>query len=146
MSATPPFYFLSSIVVMGLGHALVPVAHWISAPWNLLGAVPLVGGIAIALAANRLFSRNDTPIHPFATATTLVTDGPFKLTRNPMYLGLTLTLVGIAMLLGSLSPWLVIPAFVVAISRLFIRREERTLQERFGDAYSAYRKTVRRWI
>ena len=67
-------------------------------------------------------------------------------TRNPMYLGLTLTLVGIATLLGSLSPWLVVPAFAVAISRLFIRHEEQTLQERFGDEYLAYRKTVRRWI
>lgn len=146
MRPTPPFYFMSAIVVMALCHGLVPVVQWLPPPWNLLGVAPLFGGIALAFAANRLFTRHGTPIHPFADAVALVTEGPFAVTRNPMYLGLTLALAGIAALLGTLTPWLVIPVFIGTITQLFIRREERALQDRFGGAYAAYKKTVRRWI
>jgi protein-S-isoprenylcysteine O-methyltransferase Ste14 len=146
MRATPPFYFMSAIVVMAVCHGLVPVIQWLPSPWNLVGIAPLFGGIALAFAANRLFSRHGTPIHPFADAVTLVTEGPFAFTRNPMYLGLTLALAGIATLLGTLTPWLAIPAFVWIITQLFIRREERALEARFGEAYATYKRSVRRWI
>ena len=142
----PPVYFLLSIVAMILLHLALPVRRLIPMWWNLSGIVPLVAGIAIAVVANRLFARRGTAIHPFAEATTLVTDGPFRYSRNPMYLGMVMVLAGIALLEGSLTPWLVIPPFAWILSRQFIRVEQRALEQRFGADYIAYKKRVRRWL
>ncbi len=146
MRLLPPVYFLLSLVVMAALHLLFPIVRWISGPWNGIGALPLSGGVLLAVMANRLFHRRGTPVHPFGEASMLVVDGPFKYTRNPMYLGLILTLIGIAILLGTLSPWIVIPPFAWILVRLFVRREERVLQEKFGQKYVAYKQKVRRWI
>ena len=88
---------------------------------------------------------NTTSFYPFATPTTLVTRGPFRLSRDPMYLGMVLVLIGVALLLGSVTPWVVVPLFVVLIDARFVRREEKDL-EGAGDAFRAYRARVRRWI
>ncbi len=146
MPLLPPAYFLLAIVLMAVLHFLAPVVQWIPAPWNLSGAIPLAAGVVLAAVANRLFARRGTPIHPFAAPSALVVAGPFKLTRNPMYLGLTLALIGIAMLLGSLTPWPVIPLFVWIMTTRFIHMEERSLEEQFGDDYRKYKEQVRRWI
>ena len=146
MRILPPVYFLVCLVLMGALHLLVPIVRWIPGPWNATGVIPLTVGILVAVMANRLFHRRGTPVHPFGEASTLVVDGPFKYTRNPMYLGLILTLIGIAILLGTLSPWIVIPPFAWILARLFVRREERVLQEKFGQEFLAYKQKVRRWI
>lgn len=146
MRALPPAYFLLSIVAMAALHLLVPLVRWLPVPWNVAGVLPLAAGIALAVWADGLFKRHGTAVHPYAAASDLVTEGPFKLTRNPMYLGLVLALLGIAMLLGTVTPLAVIPVFVVIISRLFIRYEEGALEQTFGAAYVDYRSKVRRWI
>ena len=146
MRVLPPVYFLGSLVVMAVLHMEVPIVHWLPMPWSLVGVVPLGAGIVMAAAANRLFHTLGTPVHPFAQSSILVTQGPFKISRNPMYLGLALVLIGIALLLGTLSPWFLIPPFVAVIRLRFIRHEERALEEQFGAPYDAYRKKVRRWI
>ena len=146
MRILPPVYFLLSLVVMAALHLLLPIVRWIPGPWNGIGALPLSGGVLLAVMANRLFHRRGTPVHPFGEASMLVVDGPFRYTRNPMYLGLILTLIGIAVLLGTLSPWIVIPPFAWILARLFVRREERVLQEKFGQEFLAYKQKVRRWI
>ncbi len=146
MRVLPPVYFLICLVLMGTLHLLLPVPGWIPGPWNAAGVIPLTGGILVAVLANRMFHRRGTPVHPFGEASTLVVDGPFKYTRNPMYLGLILTLIGTAILLGTLSPWIVIPPFAWILARLFVRREERVLQEKFGQEYLAYKQKVRRWV
>ena len=92
------------------------------------------------------FTRAGTPVVPFERSTTLVTGGSYRFTRNPMYLGMVLLLSGVAALLGTLSPWLVIPIFTAVIQTNFIRGEERFLEELFGDSYRAYKTRVRRWI
>ena len=112
--------------------------------WRVIS--PLLGGIVIAVIANRLFARRETVIHPFAEPSALVVEGPFRYTRNPMYLGFILALVGFALLLGTLTPWLVIVPFGLILDRKFVRHEQRTMEERFGDDYRAYRQRVRRWI
>jgi protein-S-isoprenylcysteine O-methyltransferase Ste14 len=92
------------------------------------------------------FGRAKTPPNPGRASTTLVIEGPFRFTRNPMYLGLTLIYVGIAFaansawLLGLTAPLLIVMHFGVIV------REEAYLERKFGDAYLQYRKTVRRWF
>jgi protein-S-isoprenylcysteine O-methyltransferase Ste14 len=96
--------------------------------------------------AAQLFRRAGTPVAPWETPSALVAVGPYRFTRNPMYLGLALCLSGLAIYLGTLTPFLVIPLFAWVITALFILREEQRLEERFGSRYCAYKARVRRWI
>jgi len=129
-------------------HHWLPLAHWIASPWNWLGV--LVGALAIIVnvTAFAQFRRAGTTVNPLdpSKATRLVTDGIFSLSRNPMYLGLLLLLIGWAAWLGSASPWLVPPLFWAAITYGQIVPEERALAPLFGAEYLAYRQRVARWI
>ncbi|HET9825419.1 MAG TPA: isoprenylcysteine carboxylmethyltransferase family protein [Chitinophagaceae bacterium] len=90
--------------------------------------------------------RLGTPLRPGVRATVLVTRGAFKYTRNPMYLGLLTMLVGVATLLDSLSPIIVIPIFIWILYSQFIRREEKWMESWFGDSYLEYKRKTPRWL
>lgn len=142
----PPVYLLASmLLVIGL-HLLVPVRQVIRSPYRYLGAIPLAAGFAVVLWAARIFERSETTIKPFETSSTLVVRGPYRVSRNPIYLSMVVALLGVATLAGSIMPFLVVPAFAVLIDRRFIRAEEAHLERTFGPQYDAYRKRVRRWI
>jgi len=123
-----------------------PLGRWIPWPWTLLGTAPILLGFAVASSGRRRFRHHDTPVRPFEPSRALVTDGVFRYTRNPMYGGLLLVLAGTGVLLGTISPLLVIPVFLGLIEWRFVRGEEAFLQERFGAAYREYRARVRRWL
>ena len=142
----PPTYLLVSIVIMLATHFLLPVPKIIPMPWNVLGIVPLACGIALNLAADKAFREVGTTVKPFEESTALLTSGVFRISRNPMYLGYELILIGIAIMLRSLAPYVVIPVFVALMNRVFIRVEEQMLEEKFGVAWSEYGQEVRRWI
>lgn len=129
-------------------HRRLPLTQWIAAPWNRLGSLPAALGIAIDAAALASFRRVRTSVNPMvpSKATRLVTDGVFAVSRNPMYLGLLLLLIGWALWLGSASVWLVPPAFVAFITIAQILPEERALDQLFGAQYLAYRRRVARWV
>jgi protein-S-isoprenylcysteine O-methyltransferase Ste14 len=93
-----------------------------------------------------LFLRAGTPLEPWQTPTALVATGPYRFTRNPMYLGLTLCLIGFALWLGTVTPAMLLPVFVALLTLGFVRPEERRLEQRFGESYRAYKARVRRWI
>lgn len=142
----PPVYLLLAGGIMAALHVLAPGPRWVAAPWRLVGWLPIAGGVAVAFTAWIAFARAGTPVRPFEESTALVTHGPFAATRNPMYLGMVSVLLGTAILLGTVSPFLVPPAFVAFIEHRFVRREERMLEARFGDAYRSYWTRVRRWL
>ena len=142
----PPTYLLVALVLMALLHFLLPIARFVPTPWNLVGILPLAGGIALNLLADRAFHQVETTVKPFETSRTLLTDGVFRITRNPMYLGYVLILLGVGLLLRSATPFLVVPVFVFLMARVFIGAEERMLRETFGPAWEAYTRRVRRWI
>lgn len=139
---------LVAAALMWALHRSLPLARWIAPPWNRLGSVPALVGLAIAAAAIGRFHRAQTTTDPMdpGKASHLVTDGVFRMSRNPMYLGLTLLLTGWAVWLGSASPWLVPPLFAIVITVVQIVPEERALAQRFGDSYLAYQRRVARWI
>jgi protein-S-isoprenylcysteine O-methyltransferase Ste14 len=124
------------------------LAHWIGHPWNRLGGLPAALGIGVAASALIRFHRAGTSVNPVDLSKTsrLVSDGIFGITRNPMYLALTLLLTGWAIWLGSASPWLVPPLFAVVITVVQIIPEERMLGRMFGEQYFAYQRRVARWI
>jgi protein-S-isoprenylcysteine O-methyltransferase Ste14 len=142
----PPTYLLLTILVMIALHWLVPLSQIVPGLWRLTGLIPLAAGISLNIAADRAFQRAGTTVKPFEASTTLITTGVFRISRHPMYLGFVLILLGIAVLLGSLTPWLVIPIFVILIDRVFIQTEERMLAEQFGQSWSTYTAGTRRWL
>jgi protein-S-isoprenylcysteine O-methyltransferase Ste14 len=98
------------------------------------------------MIADDLFRKLHTTVKPFEESAVLVTSGPYRLSRNPMYLGFVLILTGTAILLGSLTPFLVIPVYAALIDRVFIQAEERMLARKFGAEWQTYRGETRRWI
>ena len=142
----PPVYFLVTLVVMILLHKQWPVARWLAPPWTWLGIAVVVLGFGFALAGRLLFRRHDTTIKPGEVSTALVTGGPFRVTRNPMYVGMTATLLGVAVVCGTLSPFVPVPLFWWIIDRRFIRMEEAMLAATFGEEYANYKQRVRRWL
>jgi protein-S-isoprenylcysteine O-methyltransferase Ste14 len=142
----PPAYFLIALcAVLGL-HFLIPFARVLSFPWTLAGIAPVLAGAALNLVADRDFKRRQTTVKPFEVSTSLLTEGVFKLSRNPMYLGMVLILVGAALLLGTLSPFAVCAAFALLLRYRFVRVEERMLADKFGADWQNYSARVRRWI
>ena len=125
----------------------LPLALWVAPPWNRLGALPFLFGLGIDVSAIVCFRRARTTVNPLQPhkATQLVIAGPFRFSRNPMYLGLLLQLAGWALWLGSASPWLVLPVLVSAITALQIIPEERALAQLFGEQYAEYKGKVARW-
>jgi protein-S-isoprenylcysteine O-methyltransferase Ste14 len=142
----PPTYFYIAIVLIIVLHVLLPGPQIISSPWRYLGVIPLVLGSAFSVLADQAFKRFGTTVKPFEESTCLVTDGVFRLSRNPMYLGFVLLLAGIVMLLGSATPWIVVVIFPFLMEIRFIRAEEVILLARFGDTWLEYKQRVRRWI
>lgn len=134
----PPTYLFFSITLMVLLHFLVPVSIFAVYPWNLLGALPLITGITLNLKADTAFKKEQTTVKPFEKPSTLITTGVFRVSRHPMYLGMILILLGIAILMGSLIPLIVIAIFTILIELVFVRTEEEILEEQFGPSWHTY--------
>lgn len=150
MSATvrrvlPPVWLLIALAASFALDRWWPIARLVQAPWKYAGYLPLALGAFMAITAAGAFRRAGTPVVPFEHSTTLVTGGWFRVTRNPMYLGLSLILFGVALIDGTLGAFLPLPLFVGILHFRFIRAEERFLEEIFGDQYRDYRGQVRRW-
>jgi protein-S-isoprenylcysteine O-methyltransferase Ste14 len=142
----PPIYFLLSIAAMVLLHFLSPAAKIAPYPWNLLGILPLVIGISLNLIADAAFKKEQTTVKPFEKSAALVVTGVFQISRHPMYLGMVLMLLGIAILMGTLTPSIVVVIFVILIELVFVRTEERMLEQQFGATWLDYKKKVRKWV
>ncbi|HEY4235587.1 MAG TPA: isoprenylcysteine carboxylmethyltransferase family protein [Lacipirellulaceae bacterium] len=142
----PPVYLLAAIISMVALHKLLPGAALIASPWRWLGLLPFVAAVALATAAVRLFRKHGTTIKPGETSSYLLAEGPYRYTRNPIYLGMVLLLTGVALMLGSLTPWLMVPVFAWLINRNVIPVEEEMMATAFGADYEQYRARVRRWL
>ena len=142
----PTYYFLLAILLMIVLHVLIPLVNMLDFPWTIFGIIPVACGIILNLIADGAFKKAKTTVKPFQESTSLVTTGVFSLSRNPMYLGFVLILIGSGILLGSLTPFIILPIFIVLINRNFISIEEQMLQDKFGKEWSEYKSKVRRWI
>ena len=142
----PPTLFLLCVLAMLALHAWLPLEQWPTGSWTAPGLLLLVGGLCITVWHARLFRLRQTNIKTFNPPDRLVTDGLFRISRNPMYLGFNLTLLGCALLLGSASPFAVVLVFLIITDRWYIAYEERVMTRTFGEDYRAYCKRVRRWL
>jgi protein-S-isoprenylcysteine O-methyltransferase Ste14 len=112
----------------------------------LIGWLAIAGGLLFAGWGRVLFLRVRTSVMPNRAATRLVTSGPYRYSRNPMYLGLSVLYLGLALVFNVAWPLVLFPVVIVALARLVIRREERYLANAFGEAYTDYQQRVRRWL
>lgn len=145
-SINPPFFILLSLLLMLILKWIIPEASLVFSFWNLLGLLPLGLGIAINILADRKFHARQTTIKPEELPSCLITDGFFRYSRNPMYLGMILVLLGFSILLNSWVSFLVLPGFTALIHYRFIYHEEESLKEQFGEDWLAYQQKVPRWL
>jgi protein-S-isoprenylcysteine O-methyltransferase Ste14 len=144
--APPPAVFLLAYVV---GLAINHVVPWSlgSAPALLwVGGALAVVGLWFAGGAAILFRRAGTDLDPGTHARTLVTDGPYRWSRNPIYVGMTLGYAGIAVATHDVWPLVLLAIVLPLVHYGVILREEQYLAERFGPEYVRYRERVRRWL
>jgi protein-S-isoprenylcysteine O-methyltransferase Ste14 len=147
----PPLLFVAGFLV-GLAidrwvYAL-PMASTptIRPVWQTLGSFLVAAGLMLALWAFATFRRARTSVIPNQPASHLVRTGPYRYTRNPMYLALTLVYFGVALFFDKTWPLGLLPLVVLALRKLVVAREEAYLERAFGHAYIEYTRAVRRWL
>jgi len=142
----PPMYYAAGLAGGLAINAAVPLEFGGRPATTVAGVVVAVGGLALAGAGVAAVVRHRTTIVPHHPVATLLTGGPYRLSRNPMYTGLALVYFGLTLLFGSWWPLILAAPVLVAVRQLVIRPEERYLTRRFGPAFADYRSRVRRWL
>ena len=134
------------LVLPVIGHLFLPITVLIRSPYRYFGILLMIIGLVIAFAASKAFRAAGTSFKLHGDASHLVTDGPFRVTRNPIYLGMLLWFVGLSVLLGTLTPFLFAALVFLLLNYVIIPMEERSLREIHGQKYTDYQSRVRRWV
>jgi len=111
-----------------------------------IGFATIAVGVLLMVFAGVQFWRKHTSLIPYSPTTAIVQTGPYRISRNPIYLADTVCYVGVAILLNTAWPLLFLPLVLLVMHRGVILREERYLEQKFGDVYNDYRMRVRRWL
>jgi protein-S-isoprenylcysteine O-methyltransferase Ste14 len=127
-------------------HVVFPIVALPKGPCRLAGALLLAGGLALGSWGDRTMHRAGTNVNPSKPALALVDTGPFRFSRNPLYIALTLIYGGLALVIPALWPLLLLIPVVAVLSWGVVRREERYLERKFGDSYRSYKARTRRWL
>jgi len=146
MRINPPLIYQTFMVLMIAIYFLLPGSRVIPLPYSLLGIPLFLFGAHVALRAKKDFQAAGTPMSPSGVPNRLHRDGAFRYSRNPMYLGITVGLLGFAVLWSSAWNFAFPALFVILVDLFFIRAEEDTLTRTFGADYEDYRRQVRRWL
>jgi len=142
----PPVYLLMTLVLIWLMQYFFPVYQYILPPGAYSGIILVFCGIVMAAVSAGMFKMVETGLEPFDEATVLVTGGFYRVSRNPMYMGMFLMLLGVALLFGNIGALFPIPVFVLVIRNNFVLGEERFMEAAFGQQYLDYKSNVRRWV
>ena len=142
----PPMWLAFGIVTIFVLNEFYPGARYTSVAGQVIGAGFILIGLVLLVIAGGSFRKAGTDMIPFKTVSALVTTGVYRFTRNPMYLGMALVLLGCSVTVGASSALIVPPVFMVIIETRFIRPEEGMLRELFPDDFPAYCRQVRRWL
>ncbi len=142
----PPVILLAVILVQIGLHLWLPIAEIVPEPWHWSGVMLIILGVVIIGSKAVAFRRAATTVIPFEESSSLVVSGLYRYTRNPMYVGMVIILLGVATLTGSLSPFVGPVVFIPLLNSRVIRHEETMLESQFGQDYNNYKAQVRRWI
>ena len=127
-------------------HFILPTTRVIPFPYYFLGSVFIISGIMLNYWADAQFKKNQTTIQPPEMPTVLVVSGAFRISRNPMYLGMASILLGVATFLVTLIAFTFPLIFILFIEISMIPMEEKNLEQKFGKKYVEYKKKIKRWI
>jgi protein-S-isoprenylcysteine O-methyltransferase Ste14 len=144
--APPPLLVLGGFGGGLLLDRLLPLRLGARGPRRAAGAACALGGLALGGWAFGTMRRQGTNVDPREPATTVVSDGPFRFTRNPIYTGMASTYLGLALLVNRPIALLRLAGLWRVFNHGIVDREERYLSAKFGDAYDSYRARVRRWL
>ncbi|MDP2117745.1 MAG: isoprenylcysteine carboxylmethyltransferase family protein [Brevundimonas sp.] len=158
--APPPLIYLGFLLAgWGLAElgtrpeAVTAGFGWLAAGYGLemgvrrgVALALIIGGLLLDGMAAGLFRRRGTAVEPWKPSTALVTEGVYRFSRNPIYLGFAITYLGFAIAMDSWIVLLLLLPCLVVVDRFVIQREERYLAAKFGADYEAYRTRVRRWL
>ncbi len=140
----PPTYLFLTLIASVAMHLAYSTDRVLYFPY--IGFGLFLFGVVLNLWTDRLFKDGGTTVKPFEDPNTLITSGPFSISRHPMYLGMASILLGVAFILGTVVSFVFPVLFVVAMELLFIPHEEEDLERLFGDRYREYRTRVQRWV
>ena len=141
----PPFLTLLGLILQGFLNSFLPFYSFNYFPTILSIALVLIGVGSIVYLLG-LFKKKETAILPDGDPEVLLTDGPYKYSRNPIYISMTIILIGSAMLYNCLSAFIIPILFMILVKNIWIDYEEAKLKKIFGQEYLNYQKKVRRWI
>ena len=145
----PPLVFLLAYIAgEGLHYlAPLPLGHFVRGRASqFAAALFLLAGISLVLISVAAFRAAKTTVIPYRRAVTLIVWGPYRMTRNPMYVGVALIYLGVAAVRRVLWPVLLLPAALAILNYVVIPQEEALLRAAFGEAYEKYCARVRRWL
>jgi len=141
----PPLYIICSIILGLTSYWLFPHTILIKSPYNLIGILPIFIGLRILRKASGLFTKKGTTFL-LEKSSVLVIEAYFKYSRNPMYFGCLILMLGLSLFLGNLTSFISPILFFLTINFICIPPEERLMEKTFGTEYLNYKKKVRRWI
>jgi protein-S-isoprenylcysteine O-methyltransferase Ste14 len=144
--APPPLLFAGGLGAGFLLDALLPLPLPASPPVRAGGAALVAGGVALVGGALAAMRRAHTNVSPYEPTTALVTTGPYRRSRNPIYVAFAMVQAGVALLAGRAWPALMLLPVLLLVRHGVIAREERYLERRLGEPYAEYRARVRRWL
>ena len=142
----PPYIAIILLFLSFLVDYLLPQFRFIFGKYRYIGSLILIFGLSITFYSFYLFKKNKTPIIPGQKPKFMVAQGTYKFTRNPMYLGVTIALLGFSLYFGNLLSLLSPIIFFLIMNYYFVPFEEELLEKIFGKKYLDYKKKVRRWI
>lgn len=146
LGVKPPYIAFLLLFLAWLFSYLLPQFNIVDKSYNKAGIVVFIFGLSLTFWSFYLFKKNKTPIIPGKKPTFVVVDGPYKFTRNPMYLGVSTALFGAAFYFGNLLSFLSPIIFFLVMNYYFVPFEEKLLEGLFGKKYIDYKKKVRRWV
>jgi protein-S-isoprenylcysteine O-methyltransferase Ste14 len=144
--ARPPLLYLGALAVGLALHYVWPLAPWNGPGRSIAGLALIALGAALLFACLRRFRGAGTNVQTSQPTTALVTSGPYRYSRNPIYIGLSAIYLGIAVLVDSAAVAVLLVPVLLLIRYGVIAREEAYLERKFGDEYRRYRQTTRRWL
>lgn len=142
----PPFFFLIGIALQYVLDRYVPLFWIVPISLRWIGWVVIGMSLMMMFWAIAQFLRHRTTVIPHKVPSRMIETGPYRFTRNPLYLGLSIVLMGSALRIGSLTPFAVPFLFAWMVGTFVISMEEENLERQFGKDYGAYKSRVRRWI
>ncbi len=142
----PTTYFIILLLATVGINLLYPPVKTLYSPLMTVGLLLIVLGIVLNLWTDNFFKKAQTTVKPFDAPKVLLTSGPFRISRNPMYLGMALMLFGVSAFFGSIITLAFPIFFIVLIEVMFVRFEEKNLQRIFSSEYDEYKNKIRKWI